>query len=83
MGQPVCDLDPPGDMPLSLAEAARRYRKSPHTMRAAIKRHELRAHRVGCRRYDLYPSDIDAWIRSKRVESARDLARRVVAEMKT
>src|SRR5262245_13127476 len=53
---------------LSLAEAARRYGKSPHTLRAAIQAGDLRAHKVGRRRYQLYPADIDAWIRGARVE---------------
>ncbi len=71
------------DQPVSLAEAARMYRMSPHTLRAAIKAGDLRAQRVGTRRYSIYPSDIDAWIRGKCVESARDRARRTVAEMGT
>ena len=65
---------------LSLAEAARRYRKSTHTLRAAIQAGELRAHRVSARRYDVFPADVDAWIRSGRVETARERARRAVAE---
>ena len=69
--------------PVSLAEAARRYRKSPHTLRTAIQAGDLEAQRVGSRRYDIYPSDLDSWIRSKHVESARDRARRAVADMET
>ena len=76
-------LDSGFDRPLSLAEAARVYRKSPHTLRTAIQAGELRAQRVGSRRYDLYPSDLDAWIRGAPVESARDRARRTIAEMET
>ena len=69
--------------PVSLAEASRLYKKSPHTLRAAIQAGELRAQRVGSRRYDLYLPDLDAWIRGAPVESARDRARRAVADRKT
>jgi len=66
--------------PVSLAHAARLWRKSTHTLRDAIKAGELRAQRVIGRRYDVYPSDVDAWIRGKRVETAAERARRHVRE---
>ena len=64
--------------PVSLGQAARLYRKSTHTLRAAIKASELAAHRVGTRRYEVYPADMDAWIRGAKVETARERAVRLV-----
>jgi hypothetical protein len=64
--------------PVSLAHAARLYRKSAHTLRAAIQSGDLRAQRVGTRRYEVYPGDVDSWIRGQRVETARERALRVV-----
>jgi excisionase family DNA binding protein len=64
------------NVPLPMSACARIWRKSTHTFRDAIRANALPAHRIGSRRYEIYPADVDAWIRNHRVESARDRARR-------
>lgn len=71
-------MDANTDTPISLAEAARLYRKSHHTLKAAIQRGDLRAHKIGARRYEIFRADIVSWIREQRVESAPDRARRLL-----
>lgn len=66
--------------PTSLARASRLYHKSTHTLRGAIEAGKLRAHRTSTGRYDVYPADVDEWIRGQRVETAAERARRRVRE---
>ncbi|MBW2396523.1 MAG: helix-turn-helix domain-containing protein [Deltaproteobacteria bacterium] len=60
------------EQPMTLGEAAKRYVKSPKTLRDAIDRGELLAHRVGDGPYDVFASDVVRWIRANPVLSAAE-----------
>lgn len=68
------------DVPLPIAQAAALFRKGPNLFRQAIRAGELPGYRIGEREVSVYPSEVDRWIRSRRIETRRDRARRRIGE---